>query len=86
MHGFMPEKQVPVPDPEHPISVDDFAVPEKRLAIYIDGVAFHVGERLRRDRWISERLRNEEPQWTVVELRVGDIKSAMIEKLLEKET
>lgn len=58
---------------EAPISVADFAVPEKRLAIYIDGAAFHVGERIRRDRWIRERLRNMEPPWTVVELRAGDL-------------
>lgn len=51
----------------------DFSVPEKRLAIYIDGAAFHVGERLRRDRWLREKLRNGSPPWTVVELRVGDL-------------
>lgn len=76
-HGFHPEKQVPVSpnDGEAPISIADFAVPEKRLAIYIDGAAFHVGERLRRDRWIREKLRNGNPPWTVVELRVGDLSS-----------
>lgn len=75
-HGFLPEKQVPVSpnDGEAPISIADFAAPEKRLAIYIDGAAFHVGERLRRDPWIREKLRNGEPPWTVVELRVGDLR------------
>jgi hypothetical protein len=70
------EKQVPVSpnDGEAPISIADFAVPEKRLVIYVDGAAFHVGERLRRDRWIREKLRNGSPPWTVVELRVGDLK------------
>jgi hypothetical protein len=45
-HGFEPQKQVPVaPNTgEPPISVADFAVPERRLAIYIDGAAFHVGQ------------------------------------------
>lgn len=74
-HGFNPQKQVPVSpnDGEAPISIADFAVPEKRLAIYIDGAAFHVGERLRRDRWIREKLRNGSPPWTVVELRAKDL-------------
>jgi hypothetical protein len=38
-HGFTQMKQVPVgpSDSEGPISVADFAVPERRLAIYIDG-------------------------------------------------
>lgn len=64
-HGFHPEKQVSVSpnEGEAPISI----------AIYVDGAAFHVGERLRRDRWIRERLRNGEPPWTVVELRAVDL-------------
>lgn len=78
-HGFHPQKQVPVaPNPgEPPISIADFAVPELRLAIYIDGAAFHVGERLRRDRFIRERLRNGVPPWVVEELRAGDRKSVV---------
>jgi replicative superfamily II helicase len=74
-HGFHPQKQVPVEaNPgEPPISVADFAVPERRLAIYIDGAAFHVGQRLRRDRFIRERLRNGNPPWRVEELRAGDL-------------
>jgi hypothetical protein len=76
-HGFHPEKQVPVApnEGEQPISIADFAVPNKRLAIYVDSAAFHVGERLRRDRWIREKLRNGSPPWTVVELRAGDLKN-----------
>ena len=64
-HGFQPEKQVPVsasPD-DRPISVADFAVPDRRLAIYIDGAAFHVGKNLHRDRSIRDRLRNGTPPW-----------------------
>lgn len=59
-HGFHPQKQVSVaPNPgEPPISIADFAVPDRRLAIYIDGAAFHVGQRLRRDRFIRQRLHN----------------------------
>ena len=64
-HGFHPQKQIPVaPNPgEPPISVADFAVPERRLAIYIDGAAFHVG-RLRRDKFIRPTAQGAPPwQW-----------------------
>lgn len=74
-HGFYPQKQVPVAQAqgERPISVADFAVPERRLAIYIDGAAFHMGERLRRDRFIRGRLRSGPVPWRVVELRAADL-------------
>ena len=47
-HGFNPERQVPVSpaDGLPPISIADFAVPSRRLAIYVDGAAFHTGARL----------------------------------------
>lgn len=51
----------------------DFAVPDKRLAIYIDGAAFHVGVNLKRDKYLRDKLRNGEPPWTVVELRAKDL-------------
>ena len=75
VHDFHPQKQVPVaPSPgEPPISIADFAVPERRLAIYIDGAAFHVGQRLRRDRFIRDRLRHGNPPWRVEELRAADL-------------
>lgn len=74
-HGFSPQRQVPVSpvDSQPPISIADFAVPERRLAIYIDGAAFHVGQRLRRDRIIRERLRQGQPPWRVVSLRAIDL-------------
>ncbi len=74
-NGFHPQLQVPIsPSPtERPITIADFAVPERRLAIYIDGAAFHVGERLRRDRYIRDRLRNATPPWHVVELSARDL-------------
>ena len=76
-HGFHPAKQVPVApsDGEPAISVADFAVPERRLAIYVDGAAFHVGQNLRRDRFIRERLRGATPPWRVEELRASDLRS-----------
>jgi hypothetical protein len=83
-YGFNPQKQVPVaPTPgEAPISLADFAVPEKQLAIYIDGAAFHVGQNLRRDRYIRGRLRNGNPPWRVEELRVADLREE--EKLVQR--
>ena len=73
--GFSPKKQLPVsPTPaESPVSVADFAAPDRRLAIYVDGAAFHVGHRLRRDRFIRDRLRNAKPSWQVEELRACDL-------------
>jgi hypothetical protein len=74
-HGLVVEKQVAIgPDADGPpISTADFVVPETRVAIYIDGAAFHRGDRLRRDRFIRERLRSGSAPWHVVELRAADL-------------
>ena len=84
-HGFNPQKQIAVAPSadELKISVADFAVPDRRLAIYIDGAAFHVGERLRRDRFIRDRLRNGDPPWQIEELRAPDLAqgAALVERL-----
>jgi hypothetical protein len=48
-------------------------VPEKRLAVYVDGAAFHAGANLRWDRAIRERLRTGSPPWRVVKLRARDL-------------
>lgn len=74
-HGFTPEKQVPISpvDGQPPITVADFAIPEKRLAIYIDGAAYHKGIALRRDRSIREKLRNGPAQWSVLEFAYSDL-------------
>ena len=74
-HGFHPRKQVPVApsDAEAPISVADFAAPEARLAIYVDGASVHTGANLRRDRYIRNRLRAGDPPWKVEELRAVDL-------------
>jgi hypothetical protein len=75
-HGFHPEKQVPVSPTVGgaSISVADFAVPDRRLAIFIDGAAFHIGNNLRRDRFIRRRLRDGDPPWRVEELRAADLR------------
>ena len=83
-HGFHPDKQVPVSPNENtdPISVADFAVSPSRLAIYVDGAAFHVGANLRRDRYIRDQLTNGNPPWQVVVLRSQDL--AEDKKLVER--
>jgi hypothetical protein len=84
-HDFHPQQQVPVAprDGERPTSVADFAVPERRLAIYIDSAAFHVGAHLRRDRFIRDRLRQGTPPWRVEELRAADLRhgAALVARL-----
>ena len=84
-HSFHPEKQVEVaPTTDgRPISVADFAVIKRRLAIYIDSAAFHVGSNLRRDRYIRDKLRNGNPPWNIVELRARDLSqgATIIEEL-----
>ena len=73
-HAFHPQRQVPVsPDGGPAISIADFAMPEQRLAIYVDGAAFHRGANRARDAHLRERLRRGDPPWTVVELRAGDL-------------
>ncbi|MEA5540355.1 DEAD/DEAH box helicase [Limnoraphis robusta Tam1] len=82
-YGFFPQKQVPVAPNmgEQPISIADFAVSEKKLAIYIDGAAFHRGAALRRDRHIRDSLRRSSSPWQVVELKAADLKRG--EELVE---
>jgi len=84
-HGFQPGKQVPISLREGapPITRADFAVPERQLAIYIDGASVHVGSNLRRDRYIRDRLRNVDPPWRVEELKAADLSmgKALIERL-----
>lgn len=74
-NGIKVDKQVPIgpQDDGKPISLADFVVSGKRVAIYIDGAAFHCGANLRRDRFIRDRLRNGTPPWKVVELRAVDL-------------
>ena len=68
------EKQVPVPI-DNPISIADFCINEskKKVAIYIDGAAFHVGPNLRRDIFIRNKLRQSIPSWKIVELKAADL-------------
>ncbi len=74
-HGIEVEKQVPVsPDPGgRPISQADFKVKGKNVLIYIDGAAFHMGSRLRRDRAIRKSLVEGSEKWSIVELGAQDL-------------
>jgi len=56
-----------------PITVADFAIPERRLVIYVDGASVHMGMNLRRDRLIRQQLASASPPWRVVELRARDL-------------
>ena len=78
--GIAVEKQVPVgPDEGGPaISTADFAIPAAKLVVYVDGAAFHTGNRLRRDRIIRERLRAGTAGWRVVELTVKDLRDPAV--------
>lgn len=58
-------------DGKTPITFADFAIRDRRIAIYVDSAAFHRGQRLRRDRFIRARLA--ESGWKVVELRAKDL-------------
>ena len=84
-HTFHQERQVPVApaDGDPPISIADFAVRERHLAIYVDGTAFHQGARLRRDRLIRNRLREGPLRWDVLELRASDLPrgTSLVEEL-----
>ncbi len=81
-YNFDPQKQVPIPE-EAPISIADFAMPKERLAIYIDGAAFHTGGNRLRDKFIRDRLRGANPPWHVVVLYAADLAKgkALVEEL-----
>lgn len=85
-HSFQPVKQAPisVSDGAPAISIADFAVPERRLAIYIDGASIHLGHVARRDALIRNRLQNATPPWSVIVLRARDLQQgkALVDKLL----
>lgn len=49
-------------------------MPDRQLAIYVDGAAIHVGRPLRRDRFIRARLRNADPPWRMEELRAAHLR------------
>ncbi len=72
--GFSPARQYAIRDGAGlPFTVADFAFPDQRVAIYVDGVAFHTGDRLRRDRTIEQRLQSMANPWKVLRVKAKDI-------------
>jgi len=72
-HGLAVEKQtaISIRPGDAPITTADFTLPNAKVAIYIDGVAFHQGERLRRDRKLRAALRD--AGWRVFEWTASDL-------------
>lgn len=59
--------QYPIADDAGKVfTVADFALHDKRLVIYVDGLAYHKGERLRRDKAITDKLVRLQNPWAVV--------------------
>lgn len=80
-NGIQVEKQIPVApsDDDRPISVADFVLKGSRTAVYIDGAAFHRGERLRRDRAIRQRLQESDSPWEVITLTAASLNVNAVE-------
>ncbi len=76
--GLTPQKQYPIADATGKnFTVTDFAFPEKRLAIYVDGLAFHKGDRLRRDQAINQKLESLEKPWSVVRVTARNMQEKL---------
>ena len=72
--GLEPVKQHPISDKsERVFTIADFAFPERRVAIYVDGLAYHLGDRQRRDKAIEEGLRQQDPPWRTIRLTAKDL-------------
>ena len=71
--GFAPDKQygIVAPNADRPFTIPDFAFVNERVAIYIDGVAYHSGDRLRRDRAIDLSLM--QLGWRVMRFTARDL-------------
>ncbi|MEZ4299101.1 MAG: protein kinase [Polyangiaceae bacterium] len=79
-NGLVPQRQVAIEISPGggPFTFADFAFPDKRVAIYVDGAAFHVGRNLRRDMAIRDKLRSASPPWHVVEIRANTIPDGIV--------
>jgi hypothetical protein len=73
--GLTPQKQFTILDPAsgRVLTVADFAFPDNRVAIYVDGASIHLGAVLRRDRRIEQRLSEAKPAWRVLRFGRRDI-------------
>jgi Lhr-like helicase len=75
--GLEVEKQVAVSAQENGavISIADFRVLNTKILVYIDGAAFHRGDRYRRDKFIRRKLMDGDLRWSVIELRSIDLRN-----------
>ncbi len=71
--GIQVEKQYAIPATK-PFTIADFAIPDRRIAIYVDGLAFHTSDRLRRDKAIERRLNTLKPGWQVIRFTASDLR------------
>jgi very-short-patch-repair endonuclease len=71
--GLEPAKQykITAPGADRPFTIPDFAFEDKKVALFIDGVDYHVGDRLRRDKAIDEKLKG--LGWRVLRFTAQDI-------------
>jgi very-short-patch-repair endonuclease len=84
--GLNPARQYPITDIDSGrlLPIVDFAFPDDRVAVYVDGASIHVGQVLRRDRRIEQRLRCMETPWTVIRLGrcpIDDHPEEMVERI-----
>jgi ATP-dependent helicase YprA (DUF1998 family) len=78
--GLNPQKQYPIADDSGKVfTVTDFAFPEKRLAIYVDGLAFHKGDRLRRDKVIVNKLLGLNNPWSIIRVTIKSMERNLAE-------
>jgi very-short-patch-repair endonuclease len=71
--GLTPQKQFPIQNGEQLITIADFAFPDQRVAIYVDGASIHLGQVLCRDHRIEHCSRLLDQPWSVLRLRRKDI-------------
>jgi hypothetical protein len=71
--GLSPHKQFVIQSSGRLITIADFAFPDRRAAIYVDGASIHLGDVLCRDHRIEHRLQQLNPSWKVLRLRRRDI-------------
>jgi len=74
--GLTPQKQFAIQAAADSSRSRDFAFPEQRLALYVDGASIHLVEVLCRDRRIEQRLQGLSPPWTALRLGRKDIDGA----------
>lgn len=78
--GLSPQKQYPIADDSGKVfTVADFAFPEKRIAIYVDGLAFHKGDRLRRDKAIETKITTSNHPWIIFRVNIKTLNSKLNE-------